>query len=110
MANILSRGDIVDSVAAQVDMPQTKVDTVLKAFEGAIARQLAAGGEIRLAGIGTFKVTQRSARVSRNPRTGEPIQVPARAAPSFKAGKALKDVALASSSPPKKTPAKGKKK
>jgi DNA-binding protein HU-beta len=99
MADILSRGDIVDSVAAEVDMPQTKVDAVLKAFEGAIARQLGTGGEIRMAGFGTFKVTERSARTSRNPRTGEPVEVPARTAPSFKAGKSLKDAAAASSAP-----------
>ena len=129
MADVLSRGDIVDTVAAQVDMPQTKVDAVLKAFEGAVARQLGAGGEIRMAGFGTFKVTQRSARTSRNPRTGEPVQVAARTAPSFKAGKSLKDAAASSSAPapakkaaakapakaavakaPAKAPAKAKKK
>ena len=110
MADILSRGDIIDSVAAQVDMPQTKVDAVIKAFEGAIARHLGTGGEIRMAGFGTFKVTQRSARTSRNPRTGEPVEVPARTAPSFKAGKALKDAAGASSAPAaKKAPAKAAK-
>ncbi|HEX9997782.1 MAG TPA: HU family DNA-binding protein [Abditibacterium sp.] len=105
MADILSRGDIVDSVAAQVDLPQSKVDAVLKAFEGAIARQLGTGGEIRMAGFGTFKTTQRSARTSRNPRTGEPVDVPARTAPSFKAGKSLKDAA-ASSAAPSPAPAK----
>ena len=110
MADILSRGNIVDSVAAEVDMPQAKVDAVLKAFENAIARQLGAGGETRIAGFGTFKVTQRSARTSRNPRTGEPVDVPARTAPSFKAGKSLKDAAASSSAPAaapaKKAPAK----
>jgi DNA-binding protein HU-beta len=105
MADVLSRGDIIDTVAAQVDMPQTKVDAVLKAFESAVARQLGTGGEIRMAGFGTFKVTQRSARTSRNPRTGEPVQVAARTAPSFKAGKSLKDAA-ASSSAPAPAPAK----
>ncbi|MBW3634928.1 MAG: HU family DNA-binding protein [Armatimonadetes bacterium] len=93
MADILSRGDIINSVAAQVDMPQAKVDSVIKAFEGAIARHIGTGGEIRMAGFGTFKTTQRAARTSRNPRTGDPVQVPARTAPSFKAGKALKDAA-----------------
>ncbi|RYG55800.1 HU family DNA-binding protein [bacterium] len=108
MAEILNRGEIVESIAKAVDEPQTKVDKVLKAFESAIATQLETGGEIRIAGFGTFKVTQRSARTSRNPRTGEPVAVPARTAPSFKAGKALKDAAAASSAPAKKAPAKAK--
>ena len=110
MADILSRGAIIVAVAAQVEMPQTKVDAVIKAFENAIARQLASGGEVRMVGLGTFKVAQRSARVARNPRTGKPVQVPARSTPRFKAGKALQDAALdasllAASSPAKKASA-----
>lgn len=97
MAEILSRGDIVNTVAAEVDMPKNKVDDVIKAFENAIARHMGTGDEVRMAGFGTFKTSQRSARTSRNPRTGEPVEVPARVAPSFKAGKALKDAAGASS-------------
>ncbi len=107
MAEILSRGDIISSVAAEVDMPKTKVDEVIKAFETTIARHMAAGDETRIAGFGTFKTTQRSARTSRNPRTGEPVEVPARTAPSFKAGKSLKDAAHTLSAP---APAKGAKK
>lgn len=107
MAEILSRGDIINSVAAEVDMPQAKIDAVIKAFESTIARHIGSGDEIRMAGFGTFKTTQRSARTSRNPRTGEPVDVPARTAPSFKAGKALKEAAMASSSTAtKKAPAK----
>ncbi len=108
MADILSRGNIIDEVAAEVDMPQAKIDTIIKAFESTIARHIQSGDEIRIAGFGTFKTTQRSARTSRNPRTGEPVDVPARTAPSFKAGKALKEAAMASGSaaPSKKAPAK----
>jgi len=98
MAEILSRGDIINSVAAEVDMPKSKVDEVIKAFEGTIARHIGTGDEVRMAGFGTFKTSQRSARTSRNPRTGEPVDVPARTAPSFKAGKALKDAANSSGS------------
>lgn len=109
MAEILSRGDIINEVAAEVDMPQAKIDAIIKAFEGSIARHMKDGDETRIAGFGTFKTTQRSARTSRNPRTGEPVDVPARTAPSFKAGKALKEAAMASSqtaAPAKKAPAK----
>ena len=106
MAEILSRGDIISSVAAEVDMPQAKIDAVIKAFESTIARHIGSGDEVRMAGFGTFKTTARSARTSRNPRTGEPVDVPARTAPSFKAGKALKEAAAASSAPTKKAPAK----
>lgn len=93
MADILNRGDVVDAVAAEVDLPQSKVDAVLKSFESTLARQLAAGGEIRMPGFGSFKTTERAARTSRNPRTGEPIPVPARTALRFVPGKGLKEAA-----------------
>ena len=86
-------GDVLNTVAAECDLPSAKVDAVLKAFEGAIARSLAQGGEVRIAGFGTFKTSQRSARTSRNPRTGEPVDVPARTAARFIAGKGLKTAA-----------------
>ncbi|RYX80987.1 HU family DNA-binding protein [bacterium] len=89
----MNRGDVLSTVAAECDMPQAKVDAVLKAFEGAIARTLAQGGEVRIAGFGTFKTSERSARTSRNPRTGEPVEVPARTAARFIPGKGLKTAA-----------------
>lgn len=89
----MNRGDVLSTVAAECDMPSAKVDAVLKAFEGAIARSLSHGGEVRIAGFGTFKTSQRSARTSRNPRTGEPVEVPARTAARFIPGKGLKTAA-----------------
>lgn len=93
MADIMNRGDVLNTVAAECDMPSAKVDAVLKAFEGAIGRTLASGGEVRIAGFGTFKTSARAARTSRNPRTGEPVQVPARIAARFIPGKGLKTAA-----------------
>ena len=96
MSEIMSRGDVVSAVAAQVDAPQKKVDEILKAFESTILRQAATGGEIRMVGFGTFKITHRAARVSRNPRSGDPVDVAARNAIRFIPGQALKDAAASS--------------
>lgn len=96
MSNIKNRGDVVDEVAALVDMPQTKVNEVLRAFEETIKRQAASGGEVRIVGFGSFKVTFRAARSSRNPQTGEPVEVSARNAIRFVPGQALKDAAASS--------------
>ncbi len=93
MADIMNRSDVLSTVAAECDLSSAKVDAVLKAFEGAIGRSLAGGGEVRIAGFGTFKTSQRSARTSRNPRTGEPVDVPARTAARFIPGKGLKTAA-----------------
>ncbi len=56
-----------------------------------IAGALKDGDEVRLPGFGTFSVRQRKASEGRNPRTGEPIQIPASKLPKFKAGKILKE-------------------
>ena len=99
MADIMNRGDVLNTVAAECDLPSAKVDAVLKAFEGAIARSLAQGGEVRIAGFGTFKTSNRAARTSRNPRTGEPVDVPARTAARFIPGKGLKTAAEGAGNP-----------
>ena len=96
MTPIKSRGDVVDEVAALSDLPQTKVDAVLRAFEETIKRQAASGGETRMVGFGTFKVTLRAARTSRNPQTGAPIEVAARNAIRFVPSQSLKDAAASS--------------
>lgn len=109
--NIKSKSDVVNEVAALVDMPQTKVDEVLRAFMETIKRQAASGGETRMVGFGSFKVTHRAARTSRNPQSGEPIEVAAHNAIRFVPGQALKDAASSSfkDATPKAKPAKTKK-
>ena len=61
------------------------------AFE-AITAALVGGDKVQLVGFGAFEVKERNARVGRNPKTKEEIQIPASRVPVFKAGKALKDV------------------
>ena len=56
-----------------------------------MAACLAAGGRIEIRGFGTFSLRHRPARSARNPRTGAAISLPARYAPHFKPGKALRE-------------------
>ncbi len=60
-------------------------------FTDTVGEALADGEEVTLVGFGTFKVTARKSRTGRNPQTGETLKIPAKKAPSFKAGKALKE-------------------
>lgn len=96
MSDIKSRSDVVNEVAAQIGKPQKEVDEVLRAFESAVMRQASTGGEIRLTGFGSFKISNRAARTSRNPQTGEPIEVAERNAIRFVPGQLLKDAAASS--------------
>lgn len=60
-----------------------------KAFLETLAEGIAKHGSVTFVGFGTFKVVERTARVCRNPKTGEEIAVPAKKAIKFKAGKEL---------------------
>ncbi len=75
------------SFGGNKSMGATAVDAVLGAISGA----LASGAKVQISGFGTFEVRHRAARMGRNPRTGEPVQIKASNAPAFKAGKALKE-------------------
>ena len=57
----------------------------------AITSTLKNDEQVALVGFGTFEVKKRAARVGRNPKTGEALNIAASNVPSFKAGKALKD-------------------
>lgn len=63
------------------------VDAVFDSITSALKRS----DDVRLVGFGTFSVANRKATTGRNPRTGEPIQIPASRQPKFKAGKGLKE-------------------
>ena len=85
-----SRGDIVHEVAAQVQISNVQAEAVVRAFEDAVVRSLKSGGEVRLTGFGTFKVSERAARVARNPQTGASVKVAARKVPRFTPGQGFK--------------------
>ena len=63
------------------------VDTVFDAISAALAK----GDRVELRGFGAFSVKERDARIGRNPRTGESVQVDAKRLPFFKTGKALRE-------------------
>jgi len=63
------------------------VDEIFDAMKYALAR----GERIEVRGFGSFKVLERPPRMGRNPKTGEPVQIPARRSPFFKVGKELQE-------------------
>ncbi|MGF1506020.1 MAG: HU family DNA-binding protein [Chloroflexi bacterium] len=83
--------DFIKKAATKAEMSEAQMDKALGAIIDSITEALAEGEKVQLTGFGTFSVSERSAREGRNPATGEPIQIPAKKVPSFKAGKSLKD-------------------
>ena len=87
----MNKAELASHVAAETSVPKAKADSVVNAVFAAIGEALARGEKVTIAGFGSFATRSRSARQGRNPATGESIAIPASTAPSFKAGKALRD-------------------
>ena len=86
----MTRKELVDTVATKSLIPADDVQTVITTTLNVIRDELKQGNEVNLIGFGTFSVRNRNAREGTNPRTGEPIDIPASKLPYFKAGRALK--------------------
>ena len=89
----MTKADLVEQAAGAIGQRVTKRDCglVIDAFLDAVKEALARGDGIELRGFGTFKVRHRKARTGRNPRTGEPVEVPARNVPVFQPSTLLRE-------------------
>lgn len=88
----MNKTELVASMAEKSGLTKKDTEKALKAFEESVMDELKNGGKIQLVGFGTFEVTNRKARIGRNPKTNEEINIPESNVPKFKAGKALKDM------------------
>ncbi|MBH9537407.1 MULTISPECIES: HU family DNA-binding protein [Novosphingopyxis] len=87
----MNKQDLVNQVADSSGLSKSDASKAVESVFDTITSTLKSGGDVRLVGFGTFSVSQRKASTGRNPRTGEPMTIPASTQPKFKAGKALKD-------------------
>ncbi|MYL82857.1 DNA-binding protein [Desulfovibrio aerotolerans] len=88
----MAKTDIIAKIQANAAIAtKAEAGKVLDAVLAAIQESLAGGEALTLTGFGTFKVSERAARTGRDPRTGNPIDIPASKAVRFTPGKTLKD-------------------
>lgn len=87
----MNKAELVAAVADKAGISKKDAEAAVKAFTDVVTEELKKGEKIQMVGFGTFEVSERAARVGRNPRTKKEIKIPASKAPKFKAGKALKD-------------------
>ena len=87
----MNKSELIAKIAEKSGLNPKDAGKALDGLTQAVSDALANGEDVTLVGFGTFKVTERKAKKGRNPATGEAIQIPAKKAPIFKAGKALKD-------------------
>ena len=88
----MNKQDLIKDIAERGEFTKADAEAALKAVQGAIAAVLVNGDKITLPGFGTFKVVETAARVGRNPKTGEPVEIPAKRKIKFNPTQALKDL------------------
>ena len=88
----MNKTELIAIAAENAGLTKKDTERVLNAAIDAITQAMVKGEKVQLSGFGTFEVKEREARVGRNPRTKESIEIPATRSPAFKASKALKDI------------------
>ena len=87
----MNKNELIAAVAERSNLTKKDSEAAVSAMIEAISDALCEGDKVQLVGFGSFEVKKRDARVGRNPKTKEPIEIPATKVPVFKAGKLLKD-------------------
>lgn len=86
----MNKSDLISKMSTEAGITKPQATSALQAFYHGVIEALANGDTVQLVGFGTFSVKERAARTGRNPKTGEPIEIPASKTVGFKVGKGLK--------------------
>jgi len=92
----MNKAELISATAEKAGLSKKDSEKVLNALIETITEAMKQGEKVQLVGFGVFEVKERPARMGRNPRTKEQIEIPASRVPQFKAGKALKDTVASS--------------
>ena len=77
----MNKGELVDAVAAKTNITKKQTDEIISAFLSVVTEAVANGEKITLVGFGSFERRERSEREGRNPKTNEPMTIPATRVP-----------------------------
>jgi len=89
----MNKAELVKRMAEIAEVPKATAEKLLDAFMKAVEEAVSKGERVVLVGFGSFQVVERAARNGRNPRTDEPLKIPAKKVVKFRPGKKLEMVA-----------------
>lgn len=89
---LMTKAELVERVANQINLTKKQTEVVVNTVFSSITDSLAEGKKVELRGFGSFRIRQRNARVGRNPKSGQKVDVPSKKVPFFKAGKELRQL------------------
>ena len=88
----MNKAELVTKLAEKVGLSKKDAESAIETFTDIVTETLTGGGEVTIAGFGSFSAKRRAGRMGVNPQNPtEKIQIPPVTVPKFKAGKALKD-------------------
>jgi integration host factor subunit beta len=95
----MTKAELVEDVARAAELTKKDAERLVEIVFESIIESLNHGEKIELRGFGSFRVRERGARRGRNPKTGDPVSIPAKRVPYFKPGKELKELINENSGP-----------
>lgn len=90
----MTKGELMATLANETGLKKKEIQVVMEALRTTIYKTLKTESKIKLEGLGVFQLKDRKARMARNPRTGEQVQVPAKKVVKFRVIKDLKEAVL----------------
>jgi integration host factor subunit beta len=87
----MTKAELVEEVARAAELNKRDAEVIVETVFDSIVGALHKGEKVELRGFGSFRTRERGPRRGRNPKTGEPVDVPAKRVPYFKPGKELKE-------------------
>lgn len=88
----MTKADLVDGVTASGDLTRRDGEVIVDTFFEGIIDAIRSDEKVEIRGFGSFRIRQRNARIGRNPKTGDKVEVPAKRVPYFKPSKELRDL------------------
>lgn len=88
----MTKAELVEEVARAAELTKKDAERLVEIVFESVIETLNQGEKIELRGFGSFRVRARGARRGRNPKTGAPVDIPAKRVPYFKPGKELKEL------------------
>src|SRR5262247_812763 len=88
----MTKADLVEEVSRVTELTRKDSEVIVDTLFDSVIKALKIGDKLEVRGFGSFRVRQRNARVGRNPKIGEKVEVPVKRVSYFKLSKELKDL------------------
>lgn len=88
----MNKTEFINAVAEKSGLSKVDAKKAVEAFVETVSSELKEGGKVALLGFGSFSVAEKSARKGVNPKTKQPIEIPARKSVKYKAGAELTEI------------------